>query len=95
MESSELSRSIKAKLQNSFKFEKVFENDEEIAKKVNNFMLSYFNNIGKESHFDGIILVIPSKDGEKRFLALSFNVRLKLGRVTTFNETNDAMDARI
>ena len=49
VESSELSRSIKAKLQNSFKFEKVFENDEEIAKKVNNFMLSYFNNIGKES----------------------------------------------
>ena len=39
VESSVLSRSIKAKLQNSFDFKKVFD-DEEIAKKVNELMIS-------------------------------------------------------
>ena len=47
-ESSELSRFIKVKLQNSFNFKKVFDDEEEIARKVNELMSSYFNNIDME-----------------------------------------------
>ena len=54
-ESSELSRSIKAKLQKSFDFKKVFDDEEKIAKKFNKLTSSNFNNIDMESqwyHFD-------------------------------------------
>ena len=91
-ESSLLSRSIKAKLQNSFNFKKVFD-DEKIAKKVNGLMPSYFNNINMESPM--VYLVVVSRDGGNPLLALSFNARSKPGRAPTFNETNDAMDVSI
>ena len=44
---------------------------------------------------NGIILIVVSRDGGNPLLALSFNARSKLGRVSTFNQTNDAMDFSI
>ena len=73
-ESSEISRSIKAKLQNSFVFKKIFDEDEQTAKKINELMSSYFNKIDMES---------PMVSFWYPLLALSFNVRSKLVRVLT------------
>ena len=48
-QSSELSRSIKAKLRESFDFKKVFDDDKQIAKKFNKLTSLNFNNIDMES----------------------------------------------
>ena len=84
---SELSRSIKARLQNSFKFEKNLSEDKEIAKKSQRAYIFIF----QQYWFwvtSGIILVVIYRDDGNPLLALSFNARSKLGILPTFNETN-------